>query len=167
MTAWDTGSLRKPRAGVLGSADTLTGAPENFAGEALENEASNFVAGIFAIFMDLAVEKDENDIPDGKSDAPLAGDQDNNLVESVFTGKDRASGVDKPSHDKTKRPMGDTMWEKRMQILNFLHALSDLWERFAKYDYIRKYESCRVNTNGCIAYSVRHRLPRMMRYDAA
>lgn len=83
--------------------------------------------------MDLAVEKDEHDIPDGKSDAPLAGDPDNSLVETVLIGKDRASGVEKPSHDKTKRPMADTMWEKRMQLLSLLYALSDLWERVAKY----------------------------------
>lgn len=133
LAAWDTGGLSKPRAGVLGSVDTLTGAPENLAGEALENEASNFVAGIFAISMDLLIEKDQHDVPDGKSDAPLANDKENSLVETVLTGKDTASGVDRPSNDKTKRPMSDTMWEKRMQLLNLLNGVGDTWERATKY----------------------------------
>lgn len=42
----DTGGVQKPPAGVLGSHDSATGAPENHKGEAVEKEASNFVDGI-------------------------------------------------------------------------------------------------------------------------
>lgn len=35
----DTGGVQKPKAGVLGSHDSVTGAPQNFKGEAAEQEA--------------------------------------------------------------------------------------------------------------------------------
>jgi hypothetical protein len=38
-----SGGVKKPAAGVLGSDDSLTGAPEKHQGEAVEQEASNFV----------------------------------------------------------------------------------------------------------------------------
>ncbi|KAJ4294033.1 hypothetical protein N0V90_007722 [Kalmusia sp. IMI 367209] len=126
-----TGTLRKPLSGVLGSADTFTGAPEHLAGEAVENEASNFIAGKFAIFFDLLVEKDSHDLLEGENDEPLGDDENNSFAESVFTAKDRLFGVEKPSHDKTKAPMSEAVWESRMQMLKALRAMSDLWERSA------------------------------------
>src|ERR1700761_9272968 len=44
-----TGGVQKPKSGVLGSHDSLTGASENMKGQAVEEEASNFVTGIASI----------------------------------------------------------------------------------------------------------------------
>ncbi|KAM5538386.1 hypothetical protein V8D89_007988 [Ganoderma adspersum] len=44
-----TGNLQVPRAGTLASDDSLTGAPEAYQGEAVEQEASHFVAFLAAI----------------------------------------------------------------------------------------------------------------------
>ncbi|KAL2127048.1 hypothetical protein VTI74DRAFT_11426 [Chaetomium olivicolor] len=41
-----TGGVQKPKSGVLGSHDSATGAPENHKGEAVEQEASNFVSAL-------------------------------------------------------------------------------------------------------------------------
>ncbi|RKU39812.1 hypothetical protein DL546_000861 [Coniochaeta pulveracea] len=49
-----TGGIQKPRAGVLGSHDSATGAPENHKGEAVEKEANNFVTGIASVAVSSA-----------------------------------------------------------------------------------------------------------------
>ncbi|KAB5575305.1 hypothetical protein GE09DRAFT_590991 [Coniochaeta sp. 2T2.1] len=49
-----TGGVQKPAAGVLGSHDSATGAPENHKGEAVEKEASNFVDGIASVAVSSA-----------------------------------------------------------------------------------------------------------------
>lgn len=49
-----TGGVQKPVAGVLGSHDSATGAPENHKGEAVEKEASNFVDGIASVAVSSA-----------------------------------------------------------------------------------------------------------------
>jgi hypothetical protein len=48
------GGVQKPKAGVLGSHDSATGAPENHKGEAVEQEASNFVNGIASVALSSA-----------------------------------------------------------------------------------------------------------------
>ena len=50
-----TGGLQKPRAGVLGSHDSATGAPENHKGEAVEQEASNFVNAFASVALNVVV----------------------------------------------------------------------------------------------------------------
>lgn len=52
-----TGGIQKPAAGVLGSHDSATGAPENHKGEAVEKEASNFVEGIASVAVSSATGK--------------------------------------------------------------------------------------------------------------
>lgn len=49
-----TGGIQKPPAGVLGSDDSLTGAPEKHQGEAVEQEASNFVNSFTSIALSSA-----------------------------------------------------------------------------------------------------------------
>lgn len=44
-----SGTLQAPKAGELGTADSLTGAPEAHKGEAVEAEAANFVSGFASI----------------------------------------------------------------------------------------------------------------------
>lgn len=52
-----TGGVQSPKAGVLGSHDSATGAPEKHKGEAVEQEASNFVSSIGHIALSSAAGK--------------------------------------------------------------------------------------------------------------
>lgn len=63
-----TGGIQKPQAGVLGSTNSATGAPENYKGEAVEAEANNFVNSIASVAISSA---------SGKHPANAEVDQDN------------------------------------------------------------------------------------------
>ncbi|PQE21434.1 Proteasome subunit beta type protein [Rutstroemia sp. NJR-2017a BBW] len=52
-----TGGVKKPPAGVLGNETSLTGAPENHKGEAVEQEATNFVNSLTSIAITSAAGK--------------------------------------------------------------------------------------------------------------
>jgi len=108
---YKTGGVAKPTAGVLGSVDSATGAPENYKGEAVENEASNFVAGLGAIALNILTDEDPQHDNDQKSshisDALPAP---NEAAVAVAVAKDKAAGVSIPSLDKTKKPMEEVMW---------------------------------------------------------
>src|ERR1700760_1288677 len=60
-----SGGVQKPKAGVLGSHDSATGAPENHKGEAVEAEASNFVTSIASVALASASGKH----PQGERDS--------------------------------------------------------------------------------------------------
>jgi hypothetical protein len=133
LVDYQTGGLSKPQAGVLVSTDSATGAPENVKGEAVENEASNFVTGLAAIAINTLTDKDpqhnERQKGGGKTDILP---EPNSLATKVAVAKDKASGTDRPSQDKTKVPMEKTMWSKMRPIMHLLCVISDVWERFAK-----------------------------------
>jgi len=62
-----TGGVQKPKAGVLGSTDSATGAPETHKGEAVEAEASNFVNSIASVGLAAASGKHPMDDPSEES----------------------------------------------------------------------------------------------------
>lgn len=69
LVSASTGGVQKPKAGVLGSTDSATGAPENHKGEAVEQEASNFVNGIASVALSSASGKHpQNDPPSVEED---------------------------------------------------------------------------------------------------
>lgn len=126
-----TGGVQKPRAGVLGSHDSATGAPENHKGEAVEQEASGFVNGIATVALSSASGKhpaddDEEDSPGDLAPDPTA------IALKAADAKDVAGG-DKPgaNHDKTKVPMETAMWTKMRPLMHALADIADTWERFA------------------------------------
>lgn len=133
LVDYETGGVSKPRAGLLASTDSATGAPENVKGEAIENEASNFVTGIAAIVMNVLTDED----PQHNNGQKGGGMTDalpppNTLATKVATAKDKASGVDRPSQDKTKVPMEKVMWSKMRPLMHQMCVVSDTWERCAK-----------------------------------
>lgn len=136
MVDWLSGGITAPRAGVLGSGDTATGAPQTIHGEAAENEASNFITGIAGIAMNVMTAQEPNAEPenlDGETHAMTDGlPQPNEATTLIATAKDKSAGIDKPSHDKTKRPMEEAMWSKMLPLLRALWVISDTWERFSK-----------------------------------
>ena len=53
-----SGGVQKPRAGLLGSTDTVTGTPENHKGEAAEAEAGHLVTSLASVVIASASGKD-------------------------------------------------------------------------------------------------------------
>ena len=118
---------------MLGSHDSLTGAPEKHQGEAVEQEASNFVSGFAHIALSSATGKHEQGDPGGDPISDSAPDPTRMAVEGAQA-KDSAEGGSSPvHHDKTKQPMEEAMWTKMRPVMHLVGEISDGWERFAKY----------------------------------
>ncbi|KAH6363630.1 hypothetical protein HBI34_169780 [Parastagonospora nodorum] len=126
------GGVQKPRAGVLGSTDSATGAAENHKGEAVEQEASNFVNGIASVALSSATGKHpQGEPPEGDAHEKLVPDP-TRIAIGAADAKDITAGV-VPSkhHDKTKVPMETAMWTKMRPVMHGLADVTDTWERFA------------------------------------
>ena len=124
------GGVQKPKAGVLGSTDSATGAPEKHKGEAVEQEASNFVNGIATVAISSAAGAHDQGDPE---DDPVDGDSvpDPTSIASVAAeSKTSAQGGAPAHHDKTKKPMEDAIWGQMRPIMHALEDVADTWERF-------------------------------------
>ena len=130
-----SGGVQKPKAGVLGSHDSATGAPENHKGEAVEQEASNFVNGIASMALASATGKHPQGEPPSEEGAPADTIPDpTSIAVGAADAKDKAAGgAPEKEHDKTKVPMETAMWTQMRPIMHGLADLTDTWERFAKY----------------------------------
>ncbi|KAF2814806.1 uncharacterized protein BDZ99DRAFT_548967 [Mytilinidion resinicola] len=128
-----SGSVQKPKAGVLGSHDSATGAAENHKGEAVEAEASNFVNGIASVALSSATGKHPQGEPRGDEDSPSSSIPDPTAIATgAANAKDRAAGATPTdTHDKTKVPMETAMWTKMRPIMHGIADVTDTWERFA------------------------------------
>lgn len=86
-----SGDLTKPNSGILGSVDSITGAPENLKGEAVENESSNFVTGLAGVGVNIMSSGDVHGEPNTEEDS-FSGKMKaspNELVQMIATGKDK------------------------------------------------------------------------------
>ncbi|RPA93927.1 hypothetical protein L873DRAFT_1703435 [Choiromyces venosus 120613-1] len=128
-----SGGLKKPIAGVLGSHSSLTGAPEKHHGEAVEQEAHNFVSSFGAIAMSTAAGKHpENPEQEEKSSAEKTVPDPTDIAMGAADAKKSANGkAVAPTHDKTKKPVEIAMWEKARPIMHVLGDIADGWERFS------------------------------------
>ena len=146
-----TGGVQSPKAGVLGSHDSATGAPEKHQGEAVEQEASNFVTGIGSIALSSATGKHDRG---GQADDTLSKSvpDPTRLASAGATAKASTGGgmpangeIDQKTesdetavaahHDKTKQPMEEAMWSKMRPVMHVVGDIADGWERFAKYAF--------------------------------
>lgn len=128
------GGVQKPKAGVLGSTDSATGAPENYKGEAVEAEAQNFVNSITSVALASASGKHPQNDPPHTSDetGPNAQVPDPTAV-AASAGDARVSaggGKVGVTADKTKVPMENAMWSKMRPIMHGIADVADTWERF-------------------------------------
>jgi len=127
------GDLQKPKAGVLGSHNSATGAPENHRGEAVELEAANFFNSIAHIALASATGKH----PQTESSSESKGVQDfvpdpSAIALSASDARTNANGGNaSANHDKTKVPMEAAMWSKMRPLMHGLGDVADTWERFA------------------------------------
>ncbi|KAI0776352.1 hypothetical protein BD413DRAFT_602751 [Trametes elegans] len=153
-----SGNLQVPRAGTLGSPDSLSGAPQAHQGEAVEQEASHFVAALGAIGAgtvmgqggspkrkhgearaddkrDAAGEMEtETDQADGASDDSIAGGlpDPSHFALHAKNVKDTANsnGIHDPAADVAKKSVESAMWEKMRPVMRILADIADTWERF-------------------------------------
>lgn len=135
-----TGSFQKPQAGQLGTNYTLTGAPEKQPGEAIEEEAANFVTNLrHNIQKALGMHsKQQNggDPLEGKVPRPIR-----NAVKAVKSAGS-APGHLTETTDQTQEPMEEMIWnnggnpESIAKVLDIaphiIGEIADNWERFAK-----------------------------------
>jgi hypothetical protein len=127
-----TGTIKKPTAGVLASDDSLTGAPEKHQGEAVEQEASNFVNAFTAIAISSAAGKDHHE-KKGDEDSSLekTAPDPTDVVMKATDAQTKAAGDETSNHhDKTKEPMSAAMWSKTRPVMHALADIADGWERF-------------------------------------
>ncbi|KAI4227753.1 MAG: hypothetical protein L6R36_002173 [Xanthoria steineri] len=126
-----TGGVQSPKAGVLGSHDSATGAPEKHKGEAVEQEASNFVSGIGSIALSSATGKHEQGDPDSDPLNKSVPDPTRLAMAGADAKSASQGGTPNEHHDKTKQPMEDAMWGKMRPVMHVIGDISDGWERFA------------------------------------
>ncbi|CAG7980768.1 unnamed protein product [Penicillium olsonii] len=125
----DTGGVQKPKAGILGSHDSITGAPEKFKGEAAELEASNLVAGVASVAVGSAVGKHDQGVPD---DAPLEDDLPDamEIVADTADAQSAAHGrVPSDSHDKTRQPMRQSVMDAANFAMQVVNDITDTYEK--------------------------------------
>lgn len=126
----DSGGVQKPKAGVLGSHDSATGAPENHKGEAVEQEASNFFNGFTSVVITSATGKhpQAEPFPEGASGVADKLPDPTGMTVGAAEAKDLASGGEKsPTKDKTKVPIENTIWLKMRPIMHGIADVADTW----------------------------------------
>ncbi|KAJ5818536.1 hypothetical protein N7474_004127 [Penicillium riverlandense] len=126
----NTGGVQKPKAGVLGSHDSITGAPEKFKGEAAEQEASNLVASVASVAVGSAVGKHDQGVPE---DAPLEGAVPDamEIVSNTADAQSAAHGkVPLDSHDKTRQPVREAVMSAADLLMQMVSDLTDTYEKF-------------------------------------
>ena len=131
-----TGGIKKPKAGVLGSDNSLTGAPEKHEGEAVEQEASNFVNGFTSIAISSAAGKHPQGAPHGEEEGASSledrAPDPTNVATGAADAKDKTAGGEPSAvNDKTKEPMTQALWSKTRPVMHGIADISDGWERFA------------------------------------
>ncbi|KAJ6083037.1 hypothetical protein N7467_007172 [Penicillium canescens] len=125
----DTGGVQKPKAGILGSHDSITGAPEKFKGEAAEQEASNLVASVASVTVGSAVGKHDQGVPD---DAPFEDDVPDamDIVANTADAQSAAHGrVPTDTHDKTRQPMRQGVMDAANFAMQVVGDITDTYER--------------------------------------
>ncbi|KAJ9239214.1 hypothetical protein DTO169E5_4504 [Paecilomyces variotii] len=125
-----TGSVKTPSAGVLGSHDSVTGAPEKHRGEAVEQEASNLVSSVASVAVGTAVGKHDQGTPEDDPIEGSAPDPTDVVASSADAASAGQGAVPSDAHDKTREPMKKEVWEKVKPVMRILNDVCDTWEKF-------------------------------------
>lgn len=114
----------------------MTGAAEAHKGEAVENEASNFVNGIASVAMASAIGKSpesdqEQSTQKTKMDKVLPDPTNVALSSGEALGK-AGGGQPTEEHNKAKDPVIDAMWKGMRPAMRGIEDFCDNYERLAK-----------------------------------
>ncbi|KAJ3905533.1 hypothetical protein F5879DRAFT_950167 [Lentinula edodes] len=136
-----TGGVKKPLAGQLGSKDSITGAQEQFRGEAAEKEADHFVTGLSTIAVSVAVGKEgqgagsSSPAEETNSTGEIVDAKVPNIVdiEGAVDAQRAASTADKPMKGDTGSKQAatsvqQTMWDNLGTLMSALIMIMDIWE---------------------------------------
>lgn len=133
-----TGGVQTPKAGVLGSHDSVTGAPEKYKGEAVEQEASNLFSSFTSVAISSAAGRHDQGDPQAENGKGASKKLDKNapdpttMATKLADASASASGGQTEHHqDKTKQPMEDAVWAKMRPAMHVVGDIADGWERFA------------------------------------
>lgn len=127
-----TGGVQKPKAGVLGSTDSATGAPENHKGEAVEAEANALVNSIANVALSsVAGKHPQGDSPEGAITSDGIGDgvPDPTAVATSASAA-RTTAQSGKKHNKAKVPVESAIWNYMRPTMHGLADVADTWERF-------------------------------------
>ena len=128
----DTGGVQKPKAGLLGSHNSITGAPERYKGEAAEQEASNLMTGMASVAVGSAAGKHEQGVPKG---APMEGIVPDamEIASSAADAQNAAHGkIPSDSHDKTRQPMREVVMDAANVLMQIISDTTDIFEKLEK-----------------------------------
>ncbi|KAM3430335.1 hypothetical protein MY4824_007747 [Beauveria thailandica] len=123
-----TGHEQTPAAGFAATDDTLTGAPENVAGEAVEQEAHSFVNTIGSVALSTTI---GNPTHDEKNDDSFAPDAEEFIGKVSEAKASAAEGDPTKAHNETRQPASKMVWQRTRPFMHALTDLVDTWERFA------------------------------------
>lgn len=128
----DSGGIQKPKAGVLGSLDSATGAPENYKGEAVEQEASSFFNGFTSVVLTSATGKHPHpqDEPGSEEETTVTDKlpDPTRMTTGIAEAKDLANGEEPGSkRDKTKVPVEKMIWLKMRPLMHGMADMVDTW----------------------------------------
>lgn len=132
LVSASTGGVQKPKAGVLGSTDSATGAAENHKGEAVEAEANALVNSLANVALSsVAGKHPQGDAPEGEGTegGPNDGVPDPTAMATTASNA-RTIAKDGKKHNKAKVPMENAIWNKMRPTMHALADVSDTWERF-------------------------------------
>lgn len=131
-----TGGLKTPKAGALGSSDSLTGAPEAHKGQAVEQEASNFVTGLgtMAVATVAGKQKPRDSVEDDDltEEQLKAKEQDRadpaRATESLNAGRAQAQGKSTDEADDKTKVAQQAVWESARPFMRGLEDFIDTYE---------------------------------------
>lgn len=106
-----TGGLQKPQAGQLGTTNTITGAPEKVEGEAVEEEAANFVENLRHL-LQKAIGVHESQTREGDPLEKKIPQPIKNVVNAVKSGGSAPGHTSAESNVQTQQPMEEILWDK-------------------------------------------------------
>ncbi|KAF7590117.1 hypothetical protein BBP40_003230 [Aspergillus hancockii] len=126
----NTGGVQKPKAGVLGSHDSITGAPEKMKGEAAEQEASNLVTSAATVAVGSVAGKHDQGTPEDALMESSVPDAMDTVTEAADAQTAAQGGVPAGTHDKTRQPMRDTVLNGANMGMRVLSDIVDIYEKF-------------------------------------
>lgn len=117
---------------MLGSHDSVTGAPEKMKGEAAEQEASNLIASAATVAVGSVAGKHDQGTPEGAPMEDSVPDAMHTVAEAADAQTAAHGGVPDSTHDKTREPMKETVLNGANIGMRIMSDITDIYEKLGK-----------------------------------